>query len=338
MRYQATATCLSWIPPTAVEGVFSLPFGLGVAHYDKPPPNQLPDVDALLCADAIRFANQLHAWIEVEDGRIIAHGMSGGGRLGSTSVRLRSYGLTFAGVALPDLTPPPEVHEERVRFTQTAGGHTGAPVPRAVSHPPFWQLTAPVAWSTITLTLNADGTCAVELAAASRFPRHYLYDDTGHLTHKSAVIRYKNWIHGSARHDTPWGGGGEPVPVTAVKGPAEGSLADAILVSGDYRQHNLPEGALLRERPISDTEVHVLLDGVLLIEIDQQPALEVGPGAIFDPATRPAYSKEHASVRAQTQCRLAVLPRDHLDSQALLDSAAEQASRLDAYIRNRDRR
>jgi len=152
------------------------------------------------------------------------------------------------------------------------------------------------------------------------------------------VIRYKDWLRGGAYRDTPWGGGGEPVPVTAIKGPAEGSLADAILVSGGYRQQDLPQGALLRERPIADTEVHLLLDGVLLIEIDQQPALEVGPGAIFDPATRPAYSKEHASVRARTPCRLAVLPRDHLDSRALLDSAAEQASRLDAYIRNRDRR
>ena len=109
MRYEATATCLSWIPPTAVEGVFSLPFGLGVAHFDQPPPDQLPEIEALLSADAIRFANQLHAWIEVQDGQIIAHGMSGGGHLGSTTVRLRSHGLTFAGVALPDLVPPPEV-------------------------------------------------------------------------------------------------------------------------------------------------------------------------------------------------------------------------------------
>jgi len=338
MRYQATGTCLSWIPPTAVEGVFSLPFGLGVAHYDKPPPDQLPDVEVLLSADAIRFANQLHAWIEVQDGQITAHGMSGGGRLGSTTVRLRSHTLTFAGIALPDLTPPPEVHRTQVRFIRTAGGHTGAPVPRAVPHPPFWQLTAPIAWSTIVLTLNADGSSTAELAAASRFPRHYLYDDTGHLTHKSAVIRYKDWLRGDAHSDTPWGGGGEPVPVTAIKGPAEGSLADAILVSGGYRQQSLPEGALLRERPIADSEVHLLLDGVLLIEIDQQPALEVGPGAIFDLATRPAYSKEHASVRARTPCRLAVLPRDQLDSRALLDSAAEQASRLDAYIRNQERR
>ena len=127
------------------------------------------------------------------------------------------------------------------------------------------------------------------------------------------------------------------MPVTAIKGPAERSLADTILVSGHYRQQDLPEGMLLRERPIGDTEVHLLLDGLLLIEIDRQPALEVGPGAIFDPATRPQYSKEHVIVRARTPCRLAVLRRDQLDSRALLDSAAEQASRLNAYIENRDR-
>ena len=206
-----------------------------------------------------------------------------------------------------------------------------------MSRTPFWQLTAPIAWSTIALTLGADGSSTAEIADASRFPRHYLYDSTGRLTHKSALIRYKDWIRGSGQRDTPWAGGGEPVPVTAIKGPAERSLADTILVSGHYRQHDLPEGMLLRERPIADTEVHLLLDGLLLIEIDQRPALEVGPGAIFDPATRPPYSKEHATVRARTPCRLAVLPRDQLDSQALLDSAAEQSSRLHAYIENRDR-
>jgi len=152
MRYEATATCLSWIPPTAVEGVFSLPFGLGVAHFDQPPPDQLQEIEALLSADAIRFANQLHAWIEVQDGQIIAHGMSGGGHLGSTTVRLRSHGLTFAGVALPDLIPPPEVQVDRVHFTQTAGGHAGTPVSRPASRSPFWQLIAPIATGVTRLT------------------------------------------------------------------------------------------------------------------------------------------------------------------------------------------
>jgi hypothetical protein len=330
MRYEATATCLSWIPPTAVEGVFSLPFGLGVAHYDQPPPDELPDVEALLAADAIRLANQLHAWIEVTGGQVISHGWSGGGRLGSTTVRLRTRGLTFAGVALPDLVPPPEVHPDRVRFTQTAGGHTGAPVPRAVPHRPFWRLTAPIAWSTIALTLHADGSSTAEIAAASTFPRHFLYGSDGRLTHKTALIRYKDWIRQPAQESTPWEGGGEPVPVAPVRGAAERSLANAILVSGKYRQHDLPGGALLSERPIADTEVHVLLDGLLLIEVDRQPVLEAGPGAIFDPSARTSYSRQHVTVRATTACRLAVLPRAHLDSQALLGVAAEQGSRLDS--------
>jgi hypothetical protein len=313
----------------------SLPFGLGVAHYDQPPPDELPDVAALLSTDAIRLANQLRAWVEVEGGRIVAHGASGGGRIGSTTVRLASRGLTFAGVALPDLTPGPDVRPDRARFTQTAGGHTGAPVPRAVPHPPFWRLTAPIAWSTIALTLGADGSATAEIAAASRFPRHYLYDGAGHLTHKTAVIRYKDWIRRCGVDDSPWGGGGTPVPVAAVRGPAERSLADAILVARQYRQHRLPEGALLSERPIAATEVHLLLDGLLLIEIDRHAGLEVGPGAIFDPARRTPFSREHVTVRARTPCRLAVLPRDRLDDPALLGVAAEQSARLDALLRAR---
>jgi CRP-like cAMP-binding protein len=85
---------------------------------------------------------------------------------------------------------------------------------------------------------------------------------------------------------------------------------------------------MLADRPISDGEVHVLLDGLLLIEIDGKPALEAGPGAIFDPATRTKESKEHVRARAKTRCRLAVMPRDQLDSQALLGVAAQQTSRL----------
>ena len=330
MRIEASAACLSWIPPTAVEGAFGLPFGLGIAHYDDPPPDVVPDINVLLAADAIRFANQLRAWIDVDDGRILRYGMSGGGRLGSTTVRLGSHGLTFAGVALPDLTPPPEVEEDRVHFTQTAGGHTGIAVPRRVSHPPFWRLTAPVAWSTITLTLHADGSSEAHLTDASPFPRHFLYDPAGQLTHKSALLRYHDWIRESGRHATPWDVVAGPIPVAPVNTEGERSLANSILLSGDYRQHRLPAGALLSDLPIADTQVHLLLDGLLVIEIDHQPAAEAGPGALFDPVLRTQDSKEHVTVRAQTPCRLAVVPRDRLDDQALLGAAAAQKSRFRA--------
>jgi hypothetical protein len=330
MRIEASAACLSWIPPTAVEGAFGLPFGLGIAHYDEPPPDAAPDINALLAADAIRFANQLRAWIEVDDGRILRYGMSGGGRLGSTTVRLGSHGLTFAGAALPDLTPPPEVEPDRIRFTQTAGGHTGIAVPRRVSHPPFWRLTAPVAWSTITLTLYADGLSDARLTDASPFPRHFLYDSAGRLSHKSALLRYHDWIRESGRHATPWDVVAGPLPVAPVNTEGERSLANSILVSGDYRQHRLCAGAFLSDLPIASTEVFLLLDGLLIIEIDHQPAAEAGPGAIFDPVSRTQESKDHVTVRAQTPCRLAVVPRGGLDDQALLGAAAAQEARFRA--------
>jgi hypothetical protein len=181
------------------------------------------------------------------------------------------------------------------------------------------------------MTRNSDGSSQAELAAASPFPRHYLYDSAGRLARKSALMRHKDWIRRSTLQDSPWGGGGEPVPVAGIRGPVERSLSDAILVSGQYRQHGLAAGALLREVPIADAEVYLLLDGLVQFEIDQQPVAEAGPGAIFDPALRSAYSREHAAVRAETSCQLAVLPRGQLDSQALLGTAAEAASRLDSW-------
>ena len=52
-----------------------------------------------------------------------------------------------------------------------------APAPRPVRHP--------------------DGTSEAELAATSPFPRHYLYDAAGRLSHESAVIRFDDWIRRS---------------------------------------------------------------------------------------------------------------------------------------------
>jgi hypothetical protein len=89
---------------------------------------------------------------------------------------------------------------------------------------------------------------------------------------------------------------------------------------------------MLADLSVSAGEVLVLLDGLLLIEVDGRPALDAGPGAIFHPAMRAAESKEHVTVRAKTRCRLAVLSRDQLDSQALLGVAAQQTGRLREHV------
>ena len=64
-------------------------------------------------------------------------------------------------------------------FTQTVGGRTGAPMPRAVKHAPFIQYRAPIVWTTLQLTIHADGTHEGSMVGASGFPRHWVFDDGG---------------------------------------------------------------------------------------------------------------------------------------------------------------
>ena len=82
MRHERTITSISWIPSEAVSGMAKLGTKMGVAHYDLPPPDHIGtdrcDLDELRPPDRFRFANQLRAWIEVEDGQIVDHGYAGG--------------------------------------------------------------------------------------------------------------------------------------------------------------------------------------------------------------------------------------------------------------------
>ena len=318
-------------PSGGGRGTVQAPFALGVAHYDAPPPDAAPDVDALLDADAVRFANEIRGSVEVKAGRVVDYRMSGGGRLGSTTGGLRSHGFTFAAASLPELAEAPSVTDDGVTFVQTAGGHTGVPVPRAVPHAPFWRLSAPLAWSSLSLTIHLDGSSESRIVDASPFPRHCLYDDHGRLTHKTALIRYRDWLRHADHERSPWSGAKRHVPVAAVRSEVERALADSILVSRAWRQQHLPAGGRLRDATITESEVHVLLDGVLVIEVDGKPEIEVGPGAIFDPALRTAESKARVSVRAETACRLAVMPRAQLDPQALIDVAAIPTARQGNY-------
>ena len=125
MRIESSVTAVSWIPSEAVEGLPKIPFTMGVAHYDDPPPDVIEDLDALREADAFREANELRAFVEIEDGKIADCGHLGRGHLGVTRMKLGPRELSVAGVALPTILGEPEVGEGWVRFTQTAGGRTG---------------------------------------------------------------------------------------------------------------------------------------------------------------------------------------------------------------------
>ena len=53
MRVESSVTSITWIPSEAISGMPKMPFELGVAHYDDPPPECLP-IKGYLSFDATR--------------------------------------------------------------------------------------------------------------------------------------------------------------------------------------------------------------------------------------------------------------------------------------------
>jgi hypothetical protein len=109
VRIESSVTAVSWVPLDCVEGGQRLQFHVGAAQYDDPPPGHLDDLPGLLAAGRVRLANRLEAFIEVEEGRIVAHGQSGQGFVGAARQPAGAGQVVFAAVALPDLRPDPEV-------------------------------------------------------------------------------------------------------------------------------------------------------------------------------------------------------------------------------------
>jgi CRP-like cAMP-binding protein len=73
--------------------------------------------------------------------------------------------------------------------------------------------------------------------------------------------------------------------------------------------------------------VFLLFDGVLRVEIDGQPVTEVGPGAIVDEMALLQEGRRIATLRAVTPCRIAVIPKDRIDRQALQEVAKSRMPR-----------
>ena len=321
-RIESSVTSISWIPSEAVRGMTKLPFEMGVAHYDAPLPDVIHDLEALRQADAFRFANELRAWIEVEDGAIVRYGRRGGGLIGSTTVRLGPRAMVFQAVPFPDIQPEPEVTSTAVRFVQTAGGRTGVPAPRRVRRKPFVQVAAPVAWSTLALTIRADGTSEFEVVGASPFPRHWVYDAEGKLAAKTGVIDFTTWYRTAFGAHTPWGDEDSPAFVTVAESAIERQLSATIMGGGRKpRIRGVDADDTLVRQGEEGNELFVLLDGVLAVEVDGELVAEVGPGAILGERALLEGGRRTSTLRAVTACRVAVASAEEIERSALEEVA-----------------
>jgi hypothetical protein len=321
MRIESSVTSISWIPSEAIAGMTKLPFSMGVAHYDEPPPDEITDLGELQAADRFRFANELRAWIDVVDGRIVDHGYAGGGRIGTTTLKIGGKRMALAASPFPDIRPDPEAGTDSVTFVQTAGGRTGAPAPRRVNHPPFVKIEAPTAWTTLQLTINADGTSTGKLTGASAFPRHWIYDADGKLTEKSGLIEFKQWYRHAFGKHSPWGDEDSPAFATAVETALERELSSQIMRGGaEPKVKKLAKGRYLCRQGDEGNEMYVLLDGVLSVDVDGETVAELGPGAVLgERALLEVHRTRTATLRAVTKCKVAVAGADEIDPDALYE-------------------
>jgi hypothetical protein len=322
-RIESSVTAISWIPSEAISGPSKIPFEAGFTHYDEPPPDRLEDLEKLRTSDRFREANELRAYIEVENGRIVEAGHLGQGHIGATTVKVGPAALRFPAVQLPDIQAEPEVGESSVRFVQTVGGRMGLPTPRPVPHKPFVQFWPSIAWTTLALTINADGTSSHELVGASPFPRHWIYDDEGRLVEKSGVIDFGKWFNNSFGDRTPWGAQDSPAVVAVVESALERSLSSAIMSGGAKPKiRTIPEGGNLVRQGQAGTDVFLILDGIFVVEVDEREVAEIGPGAVVGERSALLNGTRTATLWARTPGRVASVPSAALDPQALGSLAA----------------
>jgi len=201
-----------------------------------------------------------------------------------------------------------------VRFVQTVGGRMGIPTPRPVRHKPFVQFWPSIAWTTLALTLNADGSSSHELVGASQFPRHWVYDDAGNLVQKSGVIDFTKWFNDSFGQRTPWGEADSPAVVAAVESALERRLSATIMAKGAHPKiRTLAEGETLLEQGAPGTDVFLIIDGMFVVEVDGNGVAEIGPGAIVGERAALEGGIRTATLRASTRGRVAQVSGAELD-------------------------
>ena len=260
-----------------------LPFDMGVAHYDEPPPDHVDDLDALREADRFRFANRLSAWIEVDGGRITGHGYSGGGQIGSTTMRLggkvgdvRRGGLPRPAAGARGVGQLGALRADQRRANRRARAATRqVPAVRpgvgaaGVDHPGVDAVTPTAARRT-------------RWWAQARSPA------IGSTTTRASWCTSRDWstsrtgTPGPSARTRPWGDEDSPALVSEVETALERELSGRIMRGGTKpRISRLSQGGTLVSEGDEGRDVFLVLDGVVSVEVKGTPLGQLGPGAVL---------------------------------------------------------
>ena len=329
MRIQRSVMSLSWIPSDSIPGLLRVPFSRGIMHYDPPPPLTLTDVDGMRRRGEFRFANDLSAYIEVDDGAITGFGYTGGKLMGLTPISAGPLRIMLPTKGNRDIQWQPAATPTEVTFVQTAGGRPGFSFLKPTWRWPFLVTRPFTIWTTLKLTIDVDGNAKGSLIGASPFPRHWLYDDAGKLIQKSALTRNQVWVRTAFGKHTPWGGHDDSPDVADPETPVERTLADAIMQNAHPTVREWHAGEFLFQQNEPAASVALVLDGIFEVRVDGSVVGQVGPGSVVGERGSLEGGRRTADLRAVTDARTAEVPAGRLDLE-LLSEVAQGHHREDA--------
>ena len=322
MQIARTATSISWIPSDSIPGLLKLPMEKGIMHYDPPPPLTVTDLEPMRRRGEFRFANILRAWIHVEDGTIHDCGYAGGVARGLTPITAGPLRVLLPTKPNPVIRHSPQVIADAVTFVQTAGGRPAFSFLKPSRHWPFLVTRPFTIWTTIELTIRADGSSSQRLTGSSPFPRHWLYDDRGHLVEKAALTRAQVWLSTVFGTHTPWGGQDQIPVVAPPETELERALSEQVLQGGQRPAvRNVRAGEFLFRQAEEGTSVVVILDGNFEVRVDDKVVGQAGPGTVVGERASLEGGHRTADLRALTEARVAEAAPGALSAEQLSELA-----------------
>jgi hypothetical protein len=162
------------------------------------------------------------------------------------------------------------------------------------------------------------------VVSVSPFPRHWIYDQGAQLIAKSGFIDFQSWADEHVGEHTPWGELSEvEALVTDAESPLERELSLRIMRAGERPElRRLAAGEMLTRQGDPGTELFLLLDGVVVVEVEGRMLAELGPGSVVGERAVLEGGVRTASLRATTPLRVAVTRGDQLDLSALTQLAS----------------
>ena len=160
------------------------------------------------------------------------------------------------------------------------------------------------------------------LAGASPFPRHWLYDDGGHLVEKAALTRAMLWQSTVFGRHTPWGGEDQVPVVAPPETELERALAEQVMQGGAPRVvRKLRTGEFLFRQAEPGTSLAVVLDGTFEVRVNGEVVGQIGPGTVVGERASLEDGRRTADLRALTQARVAETAPEVLTAEQLSELA-----------------